>query len=245
MCRQKSNFPTRKLCVSSFAELWSHARCEAAGEVFRGCYRLPTLRLLHCCPAGLLQPTEAGRRMEDLWPRLASPASLLSPDSREADRGCGGSATAAAPTASSPHLAWGRALPERPGPASHIYAATRSAASVSRRHQQELEKRVRGCLSQARADCSVCAGPEDSNSLLQFSNAKSRLLLRVASLSLANLSSNMAPPTFAEAWQPVTIDPGSLGDLRWEKWFWFIFLSNYVTSLLGAQNCYGCCWEVI
>ena len=100
MCRQKSNFPTRKLCVSSFAELWSHARCEAAGEVFRGCYRLPTLRLLHCCPAGLLQPTEAGRRMEDLWPRLASPASLLSPDSREADRGCGGSATAAAPTAS-------------------------------------------------------------------------------------------------------------------------------------------------
>ena len=122
---------------------------------------LPTLRLVHCCPAGLLQPTEAGRRMEDLWPRLA--ASLLSPDSREADRGCRGSATAAAPSlqsSSEPGL-----RPERPGPASHIYAATRSASS--RRHQQELEKRVRGLPEPGRAGCSVCAGP-DSNSAPVF-----------------------------------------------------------------------------
>ena len=63
------------------------------------------------------------------------------------------------------------------------------------------------------------AGARLTQTLLHFSNAKSRQcrLLLVASLSLslslANLSSNMAPPTFAEALQPVTIDPDSLGDL--------------------------------
>ena len=59
------------------------------------------------------------------------------------------------------------------------------------------------------------AGARLTQTLLHFSNAKSRQcrLLLVASLSLANLSSNMAPPTFAEALQPVTIDPDRLGDL--------------------------------
>ena len=157
MCRQKSNFPTRKLCVSSFAELWSHARC---GEVFR--LEPSYTERVHCCPAGLLQPTEAGRRMEDLWPRLA--ASLLSPDSREADRGCRGSATAAAPSlqsSSEPGLRPASASVQRPGPASHIYAAARLASA--RRHQQELEKRVRGLPEPGRAGCSVCAGPDPNS----------------------------------------------------------------------------------
>ena len=219
MCRQKSNFPTRKLCVSSFAELWSHARCEA-GEVFRGCYRLPTLRLLHCCPAGLLQPTEAGRRMEDLWPRLASPASLLSPDSREADRGCGGSATAAAPTASIV-LIWleavlcqrGQARPRIFMPPRGLQPLSLAATNRNLRKESEAAAWARPGLTAlsvpARRTPTLC-----SSFLMQSLGCCYEWPL---SLSLANLSSNMAPPTFAEAWQPVTIDPGSLGDLLWDE----------------------------
>ena len=140
---QQENF------VSQVSENLSHMIGEVWGS-FNG-LGLPTLRLFHCCPAGLFQPTEAvGKRMED---SLASPrpaSHSQSPDSREADRGCRGSGLRLHPAS----LIWawlvagavssGRPSSARPGLA-YLFqqpdAATRSPAS--RRHQRELEKRVR------------------------------------------------------------------------------------------------------